>query len=49
LIRSRHPANGVGWPIGWSDQVLTKVITVAAEGQVTDAQVAAAGPQASRT
>ncbi|HEY0002863.1 MAG TPA: replication initiator [Actinoplanes sp.] len=36
-----HPANRDGWPIGWGDQVLTKVITVAADGQVTDAQVAA--------
>jgi hypothetical protein len=36
-----HPANPAGWPIGWGEQVLTKVITVAAEGQVTDAQVAA--------
>nr|WP_242624841.1 replication initiator [Krasilnikovia cinnamomea] len=36
-----HPANGRGWHIGWGEQVLTKVITVAAEGQVTDAQVAA--------
>jgi hypothetical protein len=36
-----HPVNRDGWHIGWGDQVLTKVITVAAEGQVTDAQVAA--------
>jgi hypothetical protein len=36
-----HPANTDGWPIGWGEQVLTKVITVAAEGEVTDAQVAA--------
>jgi len=36
-----HPANRDGWPIAWGEQVLTKVITVAAEGQVTDAQVAA--------
>jgi hypothetical protein len=36
-----HPANPGGWPIEWGEQVLTKVITVAAEGQVTDAQVAA--------
>ena len=36
-----HPANAEGWRIGWGDQVLTKVITVAADGQVTDAQVAA--------
>jgi hypothetical protein len=36
-----HPANPDGWPIGWGAQVLTKVITIAAEGQVTDAQVAA--------
>ena len=36
-----HPANPDGWRIGWGDQVLTKVITVAADGQVTDAEVAA--------
>ena len=36
-----HPARRDGWPIGWGEQVLTKVITVAADGQVTDAQVAA--------
>ena len=36
-----HPTNRNGWPIRWGEQVLTKVITVAAEGQVTDAQVAA--------
>ncbi|HEX8345164.1 MAG TPA: replication initiator [Actinoplanes sp.] len=36
-----HPARRDGWPIRWGEQVLTKVITVAAEGQVTDAQVAA--------
>jgi hypothetical protein len=36
-----HPAMPGGWRIGWGEQLLTKVITVAAEGQVTDAQVAA--------
>ncbi|MBG0568086.1 replication initiator [Actinoplanes aureus] len=36
-----HPARPGGWPIGWGDQVFTKVITVAGKGQVTDAQVAA--------
>ncbi|GAB1693425.1 replication initiator [Krasilnikovia sp. M28-CT-15] len=36
-----HPANLHGWRIAWGEQVLTKVITVAAEGEVTDAQVAA--------
>jgi hypothetical protein len=36
-----HPAHPDGWRIQWGEQVLTKVITVAAEGQVTDAQVAA--------
>ncbi|HET9518816.1 MAG TPA: replication initiator [Actinoplanes sp.] len=36
-----HPAKPGGWQIEWGEQVLTKVITVAAEGQVTDAQVAA--------
>ena len=36
-----HPTALDGWHLGWGEQVLTKVITVAAEGQVTDAQVAA--------
>jgi hypothetical protein len=36
-----HPARRDGWPIGWGSQVLTKVITVAGAGEVTDAQVAA--------
>jgi hypothetical protein len=36
-----HPRKPDGWPIGWGEQVLTNVITVAAQGQVTDAQVAA--------
>ncbi|MEV4275860.1 replication initiator [Actinoplanes xinjiangensis] len=36
-----HPARRNGWPIGWGDQVLTKVITMAGRGEVTDAQVAA--------
>ena len=35
-----HPLRPDGWRIGWGDQVLTKVVTVAAEGEVTDAQVA---------
>ncbi|WP_435209395.1 replication initiator [Micromonospora sp. bgisy143] len=36
-----HPAHPGGWPITWGTQVLTKVITVAGRGEVTDAQVAA--------
>jgi hypothetical protein len=36
-----HPARPTGWRVGWGEQVHTKVITVAAEGEVTDAQVAA--------
>ena len=36
-----HPTQPEGWRIGWGDQVLTKLVTVAAEGEVTDAQVAA--------
>ncbi|MEU1761365.1 replication initiator [Micromonospora sp. NPDC005652] len=36
-----HPARPSGWPITWGTQVLTKVITVAGRGEVTDAQVAA--------
>ena len=35
-----HPAAPEGWRIGWGEQVLTKVITVAGAGEVTDAQVA---------
>jgi hypothetical protein len=36
-----HPDRPGGWPIAWGTQVLTKVITVAGRGEVTDAQVAA--------
>ncbi|GAA1773297.1 replication initiator [Luedemannella helvata] len=36
-----HPANPAGWPIGWGDQVRTRIITVAASGEVTDGMVAA--------
>ncbi|WP_245922777.1 replication initiator [Paractinoplanes atraurantiacus] len=37
-----HPAKREGWAIRWGDKgVLTKVITVAADGDVTDTQVAA--------
>ena len=36
-----HPARPEGWHITWGEQVLTKVITVAGAGEVTDAQVAA--------
>ncbi|BBH71142.1 replication initiation protein [Actinoplanes sp. OR16] len=36
-----HPAQPAGWPIGWGDQVFTKVITVAGAGEVTDGLVAA--------
>jgi hypothetical protein len=36
-----HPAAPEGWHVGWGDQVHTKVITVAAEGEVTDGMVAA--------
>ena len=35
-----HPANAAGWPIRWGKQTLTKVITVAADGEVTDGMVA---------
>jgi hypothetical protein len=38
---SAHPARPDGWRIGWGEQVLTKVITVAGEGEVTDGMVAA--------
>ncbi|MEV0570582.1 replication initiator [Dactylosporangium sp. NPDC050588] len=36
-----HPANPDGWPIAWGREVYTKVITVAADGEVTDGMVAA--------
>jgi hypothetical protein len=36
-----HPTQPHGWRIGWGDQVLTKVITVAGKGEVTDGMVAA--------
>ncbi|GAA1626751.1 replication initiator [Actinoplanes couchii] len=36
-----HPARPGGWPIAWGEQILTKVITVAGKGEVTDGQVAA--------
>ncbi|WP_229069005.1 replication initiator [Actinoplanes sp. DH11] len=36
-----HPARPEGWPIAWGEQILTKVITIAGLGEVTDAQVAA--------
>jgi hypothetical protein len=36
-----HPARRDGWPIAWGKQVHTKVITVAADGEVTDGMVAA--------
>ncbi|MFF5115592.1 replication initiator [Dactylosporangium aurantiacum] len=36
-----HPANPDGWRIGWGEQLLTKVITTAADGDVTDGMVAA--------
>jgi hypothetical protein len=35
-----HPARPAGWRIGWGAQVLTKVITVASTGDVTDGMVA---------
>ncbi|BCJ51247.1 replication initiation protein [Actinoplanes sp. NBRC 14428] len=36
-----HPERPGGWHIGWGEQILTKVITVAGHGEVTDGQVAA--------
>jgi hypothetical protein len=36
-----HPDRPNGWLIRWGKEVLTKVVTVAAEGEVTDAMVAA--------
>ncbi|WP_203704413.1 replication initiator [Asanoa iriomotensis] len=36
-----HPARPEGWPIAWGPQTLTKLITVAADGEVTDGMVAA--------
>jgi hypothetical protein len=36
-----HPTQAEGWPMRWGREVFTKVITVAAEGEVTDGMVAA--------
>ncbi|OJF10277.1 hypothetical protein BG844_32820 [Couchioplanes caeruleus subsp. caeruleus] len=36
-----HPANPAGWTISWGSQVLTKVITDGADGEVTHKQVVA--------
>ncbi len=36
-----HTTRPAGWPIGWGEQTVTRVITVAANGEVTDAMVAA--------
>ncbi|MDQ7904832.1 plasmid replication initiator protein [Phytohabitans sp. ZYX-F-186] len=36
-----HPAHPAGWRIGWGVQVDARVITVAADGEVTDGMVAA--------
>jgi hypothetical protein len=36
-----HPANPAGWHIQWGEQVLTKVVTVGADGEITDTMVAA--------
>jgi hypothetical protein len=36
-----HPTRPEGWEIRWGDQVHTKVITVAGNGEVTDGMVAA--------
>jgi hypothetical protein len=36
-----HPARPDGWVIGWGEQLDTRIITVAADGQVTDGMVAA--------
>jgi hypothetical protein len=36
-----HPANPHGWRIGWGEQTRTKVVTVTADGEITDGMVAA--------
>ncbi len=36
-----HPITDQGWRIAWGEQVKTKIITVAGNGEVTDAMVAA--------
>jgi hypothetical protein len=41
LVTAPHPARPGGWRIAWGEQILTKVITMAGHGEVTDAQVAA--------
>ena len=35
-----HPVRLAGWTIGWGEQVKTRIITVAADGDVTDGMVA---------
>jgi hypothetical protein len=41
FVTGSHRARPVGWLTGWGEQVHTKVITVAADGEVTDGMVAA--------
>jgi replication initiator protein RepSA len=36
-----HPSRPEGWRVCWGEQNLTKLVTVTAKGEVTDAQVAA--------
>jgi len=36
-----HPTRPAGWPIAWGEQLDTRIITVGARGEVTDAMVAA--------
>ncbi|WP_426505386.1 replication initiator [Dactylosporangium sp. McL0621] len=36
-----HPDRPDGWPVRWGEQLLVKVITTAADGEVTDGMVAA--------
>jgi hypothetical protein len=36
-----HPLRPEGWPIGWGEQLRTRIVTVAAHGDLTDGMVAA--------
>jgi hypothetical protein len=36
-----HPANAAGWRIAWGEQLRTRIVTVAAHGDITDGMVAA--------
>jgi hypothetical protein len=41
LTTEPHPARPQGWRIAWGEQVRTRIVTVAAHGDITDGMVAA--------